>query len=55
MSEIFEAVEKRLLREKDQDETVALWRRIWTHYDQHGSNGVEELMDNLLAVPEGDE
>jgi hypothetical protein len=55
MSELFEAVEKRLLKEKDQDETVALWRNIWTCYAQDGLDGVQELVDSLLIVPEENE
>jgi hypothetical protein len=54
MSELFEAVEKRLLKEKDQDETVTLWRKIWACYAQDGLDGVQELMDGLLMVPEED-
>ena len=57
MSELFEAVEKRLLKEKDQDETVTLWRRIfiWACYEPDGLDGVQELMGSLLLVPENDQ
>ena len=47
MSELFEAVEKRLLKDKDQDETVALWRKIWACYAQDRLDGVQELVDSL--------
>jgi hypothetical protein len=55
MSELFEAVERRLQKEKDQDETVTLWRSIWARYEQDGLDGVQELMDSLLIVPGKDE
>lgn len=55
MSELFGAVEKRLQKEKDQDETVTLWRRIWACYEQDGLEGAQELIDSLLMVPEEDQ
>jgi hypothetical protein len=55
MSELFEAVEKRLQKEKDHDETVALWRRIWVQYEQEGLDGVQDLAEGLLMVPKEDE
>ena len=55
MSELFEAVEERLQKDKDQNETVTLWRSIWERYEQDGLDGVQEMMDNLLMVPEEDE
>jgi hypothetical protein len=55
MSELFDAVETRLLKERDHDETLTLWRRIWTCYEQDGLDAVHELMDSLLVVPEEDE
>ena len=55
MSELYEAVEKRLLKEKDQEETVTLWRNIWACYSQDSIDGVQDLMKSLLVVPEEDE
>jgi len=52
MSELFDAVEKRLMKEKDHEETVALWRRVWERYEDSGLDGVQELMDAHLIVPE---
>jgi hypothetical protein len=52
MSELSEAVETRLLAEKDQGETVTLWRRVWACYEQGGAEAVEELMGSLLVLPE---
>jgi hypothetical protein len=55
MSELFDVVEKRLQKEKDHEETVALWRSIFARYEESGTDGVEQLMDELLIVPEESE
>ena len=54
MSELFEAVQKRLLKEKDCDETAALWRRIWEHCEEDGLAGVQELINDALVAPRED-
>jgi len=51
MSELLEAVEKLLQREKDHDATVNLWRRVWARYEQGDTEGVQDLIDGLLILP----
>ncbi len=55
MSELSQAVEKELLKQRDHGATVNLWREIWTRYEHEGLDGVSGYLDELLASPEEDQ
>ncbi|MBI4348092.1 MAG: hypothetical protein HY553_14640 [Elusimicrobia bacterium] len=48
MSEIREAVSKRLRVNKDHAETLALWEELWAQYEEGGKDAVEEFLAELM-------
>ena len=53
MSELAQAVEKELLKPQDHDDTLALWREIWSRYEHGGVDGVSGYLDELLGLDGG--
>lgn len=52
MDEFNATVLEQLTAQRDHDDVVALWEKIWTRFQRDGAVGVEELLEGLLERPE---
>ena len=51
MDAINEAVVRQLKLRKGGEDILPLWDKLWASYRQDGSDGVDALIEDLLAPP----
>ncbi|UQA61392.1 hypothetical protein [Polyangium aurulentum] len=52
MDELNAAVVEHLKAQRDHEDVVALWEKLWMRFRRDGADGVEELLQELLEVPD---
>jgi hypothetical protein len=48
------AVAAKVAAQRGNEDAAALWRRLWSAYEQRGAEGVEALLGELLESPEAE-
>ena len=54
MKSIGDAVEQKLVAQREGDDAVELWKKLWTLHEQGGSQAVEAYLRHLLEAPDAD-